>query len=415
MTGEAVETQLSPESQEKKDSFKHLLAIKDYRNLIAGQFVSSLGDGVYALSLIWAMKVLTGSSLLISLVLAAEVIPTILFGIFSGVLVDRGNQKMYMLVADICRGIAVLGLVTLFWFDMLSPWMLIAAAAFTSSFDSFFIPAKSVAIRTIVPDHLITRAQSLSSTIQTVVGLGAPAIAGILLVYSLPTAFLFNALTFFISFFFILLIKEKGLSKKPTDKLNMKKFSLDLKTGLKTIVSVPILRGMIIYLVLINFMLAPVAVLFPLFVKDASELAMVEIAFFIGILGGSLSINLFNRFRKIVPMIVGLVMILGSFGMLAFTENFKLVLAIILIAGIGSPLVSIALQSLFLIKVPRELLGRSQSTMRVLLESSKPISLLLTGSLLVHFSINNLFLGISVFGGMIVLMMVLNPAIRKSS
>ena len=95
---------------------------------------------------------------------------------------------------------------------------------------------------------------------------------------------------------------------------------------------------MIIYLVLINFMLAPVAVLFPLFVKDASELAMVEIAFFIGILGGSLSINLFNRFRKIVPMVIGLVMILGSFGMLAFTDNFKLVLAVILIAGIGAAL-----------------------------------------------------------------------------
>ncbi|WP_070120883.1 MFS transporter [Bacillus marinisedimentorum] len=414
MSETSVEATVPSEKKEKTDSFKSLFAIKDYRYLIAGQFVSALGDGVYALSIIWAMKVLTGSAVLMSLVLAAEIVPTILFGIFAGVLVDRGDQKKFMLMSDIFRGLVILGLVFLFWADLLEPWMLIVSAVIISSFDSFFVPAKTVAIRSIVPDHLITRAQSVSSTIQTVVGLAAPAIAGILLVYSLPTAFLFNALTFFVSFFFILLIKEKALTKKAADKLNWKSFGADLKTGLKTIVSVPILRGMIIYLVLINFMLAPVAVLFPLFVESAADLAKVEIAFFIGILLGSVSINFFNKVRKIVPMVVGLVLMLGSFGALAFTDNFIAVMGIILVAGIGSPLASIALQSLFIVKVPRKLIGRSQSTMRVLLESSKPVSLMLTGTLLVHFSINHLFLGISIFGGIVVLLMVLNPVIRKA-
>lgn len=414
MTETSVETTLNHENQLNKDSFKSLFAIKDYRYLIAGQFVSTLGDGVYALTIIWTMKVLTGSAVLMSLVLAAEIIPTILFGIFAGVLVDRGDQKKFMLMSDIFRGLVILGVALLYWLNLLEPWMLIVAAVVVSSFDSFFIPAKAVAIRSIVPDYLITRAQSVSSTIQTVVGLAAPAIAGVLLVYSLSTAFLFNALTFFVSFFFILLIKEKALTNKASEKLNWKSFGTDLKTGLNTIVSVPILRGMIIYLVLINFMLAPIAVLFPLFVQSAADLAKVEIAFFIGILLGSVAINFFNKLPKIIPMIVGLVLMLGSFGGLAFTENFFVVLAIILVAGIGSPLASIALQSLFILKVPRELIGRSQSTMRVLLESSKPVSLMLIGSLLVYFSIHQMFLMISIFGGVVVLLMVLNPAIRKA-
>ncbi|MCF6136455.1 MFS transporter [Pseudalkalibacillus berkeleyi] len=414
MSESSAEAKIITESEEQKDSFKNLIAIKDYRLLIAGQFVSALGDGVYALSLIWAMKILTGSALLMSFVLAAEVVPTILFGIISGVLVDRGNQKMYMLLADIFRGIVVVTLVLLFWFNMLNPWMLIAAAVLVSSFDAFFLPAKTVAIKTIVPDHLMTRAQSVSATIQTVVGLAAPALAGVLLLYSLSTAFLFNAATFFISFLFILFIKNKALSEKSTEKLNLKIFGKDLKTGFKTIVKVPILRGMIIYLVLINFMLAPIAILFPLFVDNVSQLAIVEIAFFIGILVGSISINFMNKFPKIVPMVTGLILMLGAFGALAFTNNFIIITALVAIAGIGSPLVSIALQSLFMVKVPREVLGRSQSTMRVLLESSKPISLLLTGALLVHFSISSFFLGIAIFGGIVVLMMILNPVIRKA-
>lgn len=56
------------ESDEEKDSFKSLFAIKNYRLLIAGQLVSALGDGVYALTLIWTMKVLTGSAVLMSVV-----------------------------------------------------------------------------------------------------------------------------------------------------------------------------------------------------------------------------------------------------------------------------------------------------------------------------------------------------------
>lgn len=403
------------ESDEEKDSFKSLFAIKNYRLLIAGQLVSALGDGVYALTLIWTMKVLTGSAVLMSVVLAADIIPTIIIGIFAGVLVDRGNQKKYMLLADIFRGIVIVSIVLLLLGGHLSPWMLIVATIITSSFDAFFSPAKTVAIRKIVPEYLMTRAQSISATIQTIVGLIAPALAGILLVYSLPTAFIFNAATFFISFICIAFIKQKSLTEKSETKLNFKSFSSDLKTGLKTIISVPILRGMIIYLVLINFMLAPVSIIFPMFVKNASELAIVEIAFAIGILIGSIAINLFNKTKKIIPMILGLTLLLGSFAVLAFVDNLVVVALLVLIAGLGSIFANIILQTIFMIKVPREVLGRSQSTMRVLLESSRPVSLLLVGSLLVHFSISNLFLGIAIFGGIIVLLMVLDPAIRKES
>lgn len=418
MSKTVLESNLSKdivEDDDKKDSYKALFAIKNYSLLIVGQLVSAIGDGVYALTLIWTMKVLTGSAVLMSFVLAAEIIPTIIFGIFAGVLVDRGNQKKYMLIADIFRGLVILSIALLLIGGYLSPWMLIVATIITSSFNAIFSPAKTVAIRKIVPEHLMARAQSLSATIQTIVGLLAPAIAGVLIVYSLPTAFIFNAATFFISLICIAFIKQKSLTEKSETKLNFKNFSVDLKTGLKTIIAVPILRGMIVYLVLINFMLAPVSILFPMFVKNASELAIVQIAFAIGILIGSLAINFFSKTKKIIPMILGLTLLLGAFATLAFVDNIVIVALMVSIAGLGSIFASIILQTLFMIKVPSEVLGRSQSTMRVLLESSKPISLLLTGTLLAHFSISNLFLGISIFGGIIVLLMVLNPALRKES
>ena len=142
---------------------------------------------------------LTGSAVLMSVVLAAEIIPLIFFGIFAGVLVDRGNPKKYMLMADLWRGAVILAIFVLLLVGHLSPWMLIVSAIITSSFDAFFSPAKTVSIRAIVPDHLMTRAQSVSATIQTVIGFVAPAIAALLLSLHLPTAFLFNAITFSLS------------------------------------------------------------------------------------------------------------------------------------------------------------------------------------------------------------------------
>jgi len=68
-----------------------------------------------------------------------------------------------------------------------------------------------------------------------------------------------------------------------------------------------------------------------------------------------------------------------------------------------------------MIKVPREVIGRSQSTMNVLLESTNPIALLLTGILLVSFTILQMFLFISIAALFIVLLMVVNPVIRKAN
>ena len=400
----------------RNDRMKDLLKIKNYRLLLGGQLVAMIGDGVYTLSLVWAMKVLTGSSVQMSFVLAANVVPIIILGIFAGVIVDRGRQKRIMMVANLGRGIVAFLLFLLFFLDVLHPWMLIAAAAILASFSAFFTPARAVAIKTIVPEQLIARAQSISSTVQVLTGLTAPAIAGILLAIDLQLAFLFQAIMFFISIVCIWFIKQKELSEtRQHDKLNKAAFIKDLKTGFRTIMTVPILRGLIFYLVLINFIFAPVEILLPTYAKSASQLAYVEISFVVGILIGSVAINFFLKLPKVVPIIAGLLLMMVSFGVMSFVDHFVISCLLIGLVGIGSPLATISLSTLFMIKVPREVIGRSQSTMNVLLESTSPIALLLTGAILVAVTVQQMFLFISIAGLLIVFLMVANPVIRKAN
>lgn len=394
---------------------KDLLQIRNYRYLLFGQAIAMLGDGVYTLALVWSMKELTGSSVQMAYVLAAGVIPTIILGIFAGVIVDRGNQKNIMLAADIFRSLALFGLFTLFVLDLLAPWMLIVSAFIVSSFSAFFTPARAVAIRSIVPDELMIRAQSASSTVQVVTGLAAPVIAGILLAIGLRFAFLFNAIMFLLSFVFIRLINQPELLAKKPGKLNRSVFMTDLKEGFHTIIRAPILRAMIIYLVLINFMFAPVELLLPAYVNNPSQLAIIEVAFFIGILTGSIAINFFADRPKIYPIVIGLLMILLPFAGLGVITNFIISCLFIGLAGAGSTLVNITLSTLFMVKIPREVIGRSQSTMRVLLEGVNPASLLLAGILMTFISVQQMFLAIAAFGIIIVLLMVANPLVRKAA
>ncbi|EIT83722.1 hypothetical protein A374_19420 [Fictibacillus macauensis ZFHKF-1] len=402
------------ETTEISATFKDLMALKNYRYLLLGQFVSSLGDGVYLLAVIWTMKLLTGSALQMSFVLAAEVVPLIVLGLIAGVFVDQGNQKKFMLLSDFFRGAAVVAIVVLYTFDLLAPWMLIVTAVIISSFEAFFSPAKAVAIKTIIPKPLLTRAQSLSSSIDTIIGLTAPVLAALLLAYSVTAAFVFNAVSYIASFVFIALISEKKLSQKRTEPLQLPGFFTQLKGGMKTIATISILRNLILYISAINFALAPIAILIPLIVNNPSQLATLEVVFFIGLLLGSLSINFLTKIRKIILISCGLVIIGCGLGSLALPFGFLVKSVCMGVVGVGLALCNIPLQSLFLTEVPQEVAGRASSTMSVIVQSCKPLSLLLTGSILAIVSIKIFLLLIGLFILATVGLMTMNTQLRSA-
>lgn len=408
-----VSNEHAKEDSSNQPSYRSLLALPNYRLLLLSQIVSAIGDGVYAIALIWLMKTLTGSALLMSILLAAETVPLLLFGLFAGVIVDRGSKKKIMMLCDIARG-SIVALLVLLWVNgWLLPYMLIIAAVLLSSFSAFFGPSRVVAIRTLVPEDHMVQAQSLAQLVQTVVGLSAPAIGAWLLYFGTSYAFIFNAATFFASFLFIWLIRNERLTETRVTTLNRRSFVVDFKEGIVAVTSHALLRSLIQYIVLINFMLAPTTLLFPLIVDDSSELALLQIAFFVGITAGVFLIGLVKKWRRIAALATGIGLMLVGLGLLTWVHGLYAGLLCVFVAGLGSPLANVTLQTLFVLKVPKEVLGRASSLMKVLLESSRPLAMLLTGALLAWIPVR-LFFGImGLFGVLLVVTMVLNRSIRK--
>ena len=95
---------------------------RDFALLWSGQAVSQLGDGVFTVTLAIEALRLDQRAIGLSYVLAARLLPAVLFTLAGGVLVDRVPRRVAMLASDLGRGAAVAWLRTpLLAFDSQSP------------------------------------------------------------------------------------------------------------------------------------------------------------------------------------------------------------------------------------------------------------------------------------------------------
>jgi MFS family permease len=83
------------------------LRIRDFRLLWFGRLVSLLGSWLLVIAVPAHVYELTGSLVATGLTLAAEFLPSVLFGAVAGVLVDRWDRRRVMIAADLARAAAV--------------------------------------------------------------------------------------------------------------------------------------------------------------------------------------------------------------------------------------------------------------------------------------------------------------------
>jgi len=175
----------------------------DFRNLFIGQLVSQTGDWFNSVALFTLLLSLTGSGETVGYVLIIKLLPSFFAGPLAGVVADRFNRKTIMIVADIVRGLLVLGFLFVQRPDQV--WMVYVIAGLEIVVSSFFDPAKSAAIPSIVSREELVPANALSSASWSItLALGA-ALGGLVTdAFGRNTAFVIDSLSFFISAAYII-------------------------------------------------------------------------------------------------------------------------------------------------------------------------------------------------------------------
>lgn len=193
---------------------------RNFRQLWLGQVVSQMGDWFDTIALYTIILNLTGSGRDVGLLLVARFVPSFLFGSVSGVVADRFSRRTIMIVSDVLRAFVVLGFLFVRRADQL--WIIYVLTVLQLALSTFFEPAKTAAVPSIVTDRELIPANAISSVTWSVMLTLGAAIGGLITGwFGTNAAFILDALSYVLSAVLIWNVKLPKRPKRERQKLKL--------------------------------------------------------------------------------------------------------------------------------------------------------------------------------------------------
>ncbi|GDX62089.1 MFS transporter [Candidatus Levyibacteriota bacterium] len=195
----------------KKNQIYQVLCIKPFLFLMISEFFSQLAFNLQHFVFIFLIYKVTNSNTAVSALIISFTIPSIIFSILAGVLVDRWNKKAVLFNTNIIRGLLLIPFLipNLHFIFILINTFLIAVVT------QFFLPAESAIIPLLVPRRLITPANAIFSIgIYSTIFLGYILSGPALLILGDQKTILLLASLFFVSAIAIFFVNFTQKKKK---------------------------------------------------------------------------------------------------------------------------------------------------------------------------------------------------------
>src|SRR4029079_700722 len=193
---------------------------RSFRQLWLGQVVSQMGDWFDTIALYTIILRPTGLGRDVGLLLVARFVPSFFFGPISGVIADRFSRQRIMIVSDILRAVVVLGFLCVRHADQL--WIIYVLTVFQLGLSTFFEPAKTASIPSIVEDRELVAANAISSvTWSAMLTIGAAIGGFITSLFGTDVAFIADAATYLLSAALIASIRVPKRKKRERQKVSL--------------------------------------------------------------------------------------------------------------------------------------------------------------------------------------------------
>lgn len=319
---------------------------RGFRRLWLGQLVSQLGDWFDTIAVYTLVLQLTGSGRAISFVLLARFLPSFIFGPLSGVLADRFSRRAIMIISDVLRAVVVLGF--LFVRQPGQMWLVYVLTVLQLIFSTFFEPAKTAAIPSIVAGRELVAANAIASvTWSAMLTLGAAIGGAVTDWFGTDAAFVIDSLTYLAS---AALIAGVRLPKRPgraKTKLTIGKALglTDTLEGARYVIKRPRVCALMMVKPawgLGGGILALLAIfgekIFPVGKSAAAGIGVLYAARGVGTAIGPFAARRFaGETREKMQTAIGISFLIGGVFYIAFgsATNFALALALLLIAHAG--------------------------------------------------------------------------------
>lgn len=295
--------------------------------LWSGELISAIGSGLTSFGLGVYVYQLTGKASVTALITLLAFLPSILLSPFAGVLADRYDRRLMMILGDSLSALGLVFILFCMFRGEARVWQICIGVVISSVFSSLLEPAYKATITDLLTEDQYSKASGLVQAAGSSKYLISPIIAGFLLtIADIKLLLIIDICTFFVTVSATMVVR-KGLSSIKLE--SSKSFRKDFTEGWNAVVEK---RGVVLLVLLttiLTFFVGFIQILstpMMLAFSDVSTLGTVETICAVGMLVSSMIIGMMpmkNGYPKILSIslfFTGICMI--GFG---FRENMIMI------------------------------------------------------------------------------------------
>jgi MFS family permease len=311
---------------------------RDYRYLWLGQVGHSASLWMEQIVRPLLILELTDSAAMVGLVVAARMVPMLLFGLLAGVAADRLDRKRILLATQTVTMSMHFLTAALVLSDVIEPWHVFATTFVSGTSMAFNQPARQSLIPRLVPPDALLNAVALNTMAINIMRVVGPAIAGGLLLAGFGPVYLLNGVVIAGVMLCTFRMSVPHTRRAPEEKTGWLE---DLRESFAYVGRNPALLFLLgPALILFVFGFPYQSVFIPLFAKKVLDIGDSGAALLVmmtgaGAIVASLVIASQTNLRRRGPLLL-VFLALFSIGLLVFSRSTVLAVSVVAIAATAS-------------------------------------------------------------------------------
>lgn len=330
--------------------------------LWGGELISSIGTGMTAFGLSVYVFLLTSQATAVALVALCAFLPMILISPFAGVLADRYDRRLLMILGDGGSAVGLILLLILHQIDLLTVPIILVVTVISSMFSGLLGPAYKATITDMLSQEAYSKASGLVQLAGAAKYLISPFLAGIVLRFAdIDWILAVDILTVMVTISTILMVR-KGM-KSMERKASEQQLVIALKEGMEQIWDQPMVRLLVKVMALVTFFIGFIQTLYTpmmLSLADTYTLGVIESVSAVGLLISSLYMGMKTLKKSHFKMLAwGLVVMGICIICMGLTDNVFIIGSFGFLMFVTLPFINTPADVLIRTNIPNDVQGRA--------------------------------------------------------
>jgi MFS family permease len=346
------------------------LASRDYVLFVVGQLISVIGTWMQATALPYLAYRISGRPLDLGLIGVANTLPTLLFALPAGVLVEHWDKRKTVILFQAIMSLQAFGLTYLAYTGKIQIWQIVALAFFYGTAVAIEVTARQAMLIELAGREALPSAIALQTTAFNFGRVIGPVAAAWLIssTGNEGSVFFANGLSFIFVIIGLLFARTRFKVEKEVD--TSRTLQSEFKEGLQYIRNDQVVTSVILMAALIGFFGIPLVQQIPALARDvlktafdtepmvAARTSSLYAAQGVGAITAALIVAYYNAANKNRMLLTGQVIFIIPIITLGFARHMNIALILLAFIGLGTVIQLVTMNTMIQISVPNELRGR---------------------------------------------------------